>query len=152
QSDDLIGLDRVRTTFPYSGAGYSVVVIDTGIDYNHSALGGGWGNRVIAGWDFVDNDADPMDLQGHGTHVAGIIGSSNSTYRGVAPDVSLSALRVLGADGSGTFGAVEDALRWVALHQAQYNIVAVNMSLGAGNFNSNPYTFLDDELSTLVSK
>lgn len=152
QADDLIGLDRVRTTYPYTGAGYTVAIIDTGIDYNHSALGGGWGNRVIAGWDFVGNDSNPMDENGHGTHVAGIIGSSNATYRGIAPDVNFVALRVLDANGNGTFGAVEDALRWVINHQQQYNIVAVNMSLGAGSYSYNPYSFLEDEFQALVNK
>src|SRR5207249_14820 len=88
----------------------------------------------------------------HGTHVAGIIGSSDTRYGGVAPDVNFIALKVLDASGSGSFGAVEDALKWVADHQAQYNIVAVNLSLGTGDFTSNPYDFLEDEFSTLNSE
>ncbi|MBI1313740.1 S8 family serine peptidase [bacterium] len=145
----LIGLDGVFASTSFRGTGYSVAVIDTGIDYNHTALGNGWGNRVIAGYDFVNNDADPMDDNGHGTHVAGIIGSSDATYSGIAPDVNLIALKVLDANGSGSFGDVEDALQWVIGHQSQYNIVAVNLSLGAGNYSSNPYTFLEDEFQTL---
>src|SRR5581483_8165698 len=104
-----IGLDKARSAFSYNGAGYSVAVIDTGIDYTHPDLGGAWGARVVAGWDFVNNDADPMDDNGHGTHVAGIIGSSNATYYGVASGVNLIALKVLDANGSGSFGSVEDA-------------------------------------------
>jgi subtilisin family serine protease len=152
QAWNLINLFNVRAEYAFNGAGYSVAIIDTGIDYNHPALGGGWGNRVIAGWDFVNNDADPMDDHGHGTHVAGIVGSSNATYSGVASGVNLIALKVLGADGAGNFGAVEDALRWVVNHQAQYNIVAVNLSLGAGNFTANPYMFLEDEFAALISQ
>ena len=148
----VINLDRAFANFPYRGTGYSVAVIDTGIDYNHTALGGGWGRRVVGGWDFVNNDADPMDDNGHGTHVAGIIGSSDANYSGVAPNVNLIALKVLGADGSGSFGAVEQALQWVAAYQAQFNIVAINLSLGAGNFASNPYSFLEDEFATLKSQ
>jgi subtilisin family serine protease len=146
----LIGLPSVFNT-PYRGTGYSVVVIDTGIDYRHTDLGGGFGagKRVIAGWDFVNNDADPLDDNGHGTHVAGIIGSSSSTYSGVAPGVNLIALKVLDKNGSGTFGAVEDALKWVAANQSKYNIVSINLSLGAGNYTTNPYTFLDDEFTAL---
>ena len=87
-----------------------------------------------------------MDDNGHGTHVAGIIGSSDPTYSGVAPNVNFIALKVLDANGSGSFGNVEQALQWVVAHQAQYNIVAINMSLGVGNYTTNPYTFLDDEL------
>jgi len=150
--ENLIGLNQVNANYNYKGQGYTVAVIDTGIDYRHTALGGGWGVRVVDGWDFVNNDADPLDDNGHGTHVAGIIGSSNATYPGVAPNVNLVALKVLGADGSGSFGYVEDALRWVINNQAKYNIVAINLSLGAGNYTSNPYTFLEDEFTTLKSQ
>jgi subtilisin family serine protease len=149
QGDTLIGVDRAQANYSYRGDGYSVAIIDTGIDYNNPALGGGWGNRVIAGWDFANNDADPMDDNGHGTHVAGIIGSSDATYPGVAPNVNFIALKVLDANGSGSFGNIQDALDWVVAHQQQYNIVAINMSLGTGNFTSNPYTFLDNEFSEL---
>jgi subtilisin family serine protease len=148
----LIGLDRAFANHGYRGQGYSVAVIDTGIDYNHADLGGGWGNRVVAGYDFVNNDADPKDDNGHGTHVAGIIGSSSKTYSGVAPGVNLIALKVLDAGGNGKFGDVEAALKWVLNHRAQYNIVAVNLSLGSGNYSSNPYLFLEDELQTLRSQ
>lgn len=152
QGTSLIGLDKVFADYGYRGDGYSVAVIDTGIDYNNAALGGGWGNRVIAGWNFVSNNGNPMDDNGHGTHVAGIIGSSDANYTGVAPNVNLIALKVLDANGSGTFGAVEDALKWVAANQSKYNIVAVNLSLGAGSFTVNPYAFLDDEFATLKSE
>ncbi|MCI0682005.1 MAG: S8 family serine peptidase [Gemmataceae bacterium] len=145
----LIGLDRAFADYPYRGQGYSVAVIDTGIDYRHPDLGGGWGQRVVAGYDFVNNDNDPLDDNGHGTHVAGIIGSSNGAYSGVAPSVNLIALKVLDAAGAGSFGDVEAALQWVVQHQAQYNIVAVNLSLGAGNFASNPYSYLEDEFNAL---
>ncbi|MBI1831910.1 MAG: S8 family serine peptidase [Planctomycetes bacterium] len=149
----LIGLPIAFTNTTYRGTGYSVAIIDTGIDYNNPNLGGGFGagHRVVAGWDFANNDADPMDDNGHGTHVAGIIGSSNAAYSGVAPDVNLIALKVLGKDGSGTFGDVEKALQWVAANRTKYNIVAVNMSLGAGNYTVNPYTFLEDEFTSLKS-
>lgn len=145
----LIGLDRAFADFAYRGEGVSVAIIDTGIDYRHAALGGGWGNRVIAGYDFVNNDANPLDDNGHGTHVAGIVGSSSATLSGVAPRVNLIALKVLDAAGSGSFGDVERALQWVVQHQSQYNIVAVNLSLGSGNYASNPFLYLDDEFVTL---
>lgn len=152
EAGKLIHLDKVHQQYPYTGAGYSVAVIDTGIDYNNPYLGGGWGKRVIAGYDFVDHDTDPMDEEGHGTHVAGIIGSSHPVYTGVLPDVNLIALRVLDANGSGSYGDVEDALQWVIQHRYQYNIVAVNLSLGAGNYATSPYTFLEDEFQTLIGQ
>lgn len=148
----LIGADRVGQNFSaYTGAGYSVAVIDTGIDYRHAALGGAFGAKVIAGYDFVNNDNDPLDDNGHGTHVAGIIASTSGVYQGIAPGANLIALKVLDANGSGSFGNVERALQWVVANRATYNIVAVNLSLGTGNFNSNPYSFLEDEFSSLRS-
>lgn len=129
----------------YTGRGYTVAIIDTGVDYRHPALAGDY----IGGWDFVDNDADPMDLNGHGTHVAGIISGSDPNYLGIAPDVKIVALRVLDASGSGSYGNVLSALQWVESHRAEYNIVAVNMSLGSGNYTVNPYNFLDSTLAEL---
>ena len=149
-STRLVNLPEVFASTDYRGAGRSVVVIDTGIDYNHEFLGEGWGNRVVAGYDFANGDSDPMDDNGHGTHVAGIIGSSHTSRTGIAPEVDLIALKVFGADGSGTFGAIEDALQWAVSHRTQYNIVAVNLSLGdGGNHTNNPYRFLEDEFSAL---
>ena len=148
----LIGLNSVLGSTSYHGSGYSVAVIDTGIDYTHPDLGGGWGHRVLAGWDFVNNDADPMDDNGHGTHVAGIIGSSSLTYSGVAPDVNFVALKVLDKNGSGSFGAVEDALNWVIANRTKYNIAAINLSLGSGNYTVNPYDFLEADFAALKSQ
>jgi subtilisin family serine protease len=146
----LIGLPQVMSNYSYRGTGYTVAVIDTGIDYNNPYLGGGWGNRVIGGWNFVSNNSNPMDDNGHGTSVAGIIGSSDPADLGIAPNVNFVALKVLDSTGSGTFGNVDLALQWVAAHAAQYNIVAVNMSLGSGNYTSNPFTFLESDFQTLV--
>ncbi len=145
----LIGLDGVRAAYPFKGDGYSVAVLDTGIDYNHPALGGGWGKRVIAGYDFVNNDPDPMDDNGHGTHVAGIIGSSSTQYPGIAPDVNLIALKVLDANADGSWTTIDEGLKWVIAHEAQYNIIAVNLSLGSGNYTTLPTVVLDSDLATL---
>jgi hypothetical protein len=145
---NLIGSNTAYANYTYRGSGYAVAVIDTGVDYNHPAFAG----RILPGYDFVNNDADPMDDNGHGTHVAGIIGSANATYRGIAPGVNIIPLKVLGANGSGNFGDVEEALRWVINNRSRYNIAAVNMSLGAGNYTSNPYTFLEDEFATLIGQ
>src|SRR5438552_829186 len=66
----LIGQDNAVDAYPTAlGGGESIAIIDTGIDYNLPELGGGFGpgHKVIAGYDFVSNDADPMDSDGHGT-------------------------------------------------------------------------------------
>src|SRR5438477_12996194 len=96
----LIRQDVATDTFPHvTGAGESIAILDTGIDYTQPFLGGGFGPgfKVEAGYDFVDDDPDPMDTFGHGTNVAGILGASEfefngSRYQGIAPDVNLLAL------------------------------------------------------------
>jgi len=136
---DMIGAVQAQV-LGYDGTGVLVAVIDTGIDYNHPDLGGGWGNRVVGGWDFVGDDfdagdpgrrtpvpdPDPMDPNGHGTHVAGIIGA-NGTVKGVAPGVSFLALKVFGRAGSTTADVILAALE-MALEEGAH---VVNMSLGA---------------------
>ena len=94
-----------------TGKGIRVAIIDTGIDYTHPDLGGCLGPscRVIGGWDYVNNDANPMDDMGHGTHCAGIVGA-NGVLKGVAPDVKFYAYKVLGADGSGSMANVVKAI------------------------------------------
>lgn len=142
----LVGGDQQQQQYGYTGAGYSVAIIDTGIDYTNPAFAG----RYLGGWNFVANNANPMDDNGHGTHVAGIIGSADPNHLGIAPGVNIIALKVLDSTGTGSFGNVDLALQWVAAHQRQYNIAAVNMSLGTGNFaNSEPWTMLDSDLQTL---
>ena len=136
---DLINVDELMASPEYShltGSGYSVVVIDSGIDLSNPSFGpdadgNGIADRIIYSYDFASGTNGAMDTSGHGTHIAGIIGSSDATYRGLAPDVNIIVLKVL--DGStGSFSQAEQALKWVISHAAQYNIVAVNMSLGDG--------------------
>ena len=141
----LIGGDLEQQQYGFTGAGYSVAIIDTGIDYTNPAFQG----RYLGGWNFVAGNANPMDDEGHGTHVAGIIGSADPNHLGVAPGVGLIALKVLDNTGSGTFGNVDLALQWVIAHQQQYHIAAVNMSLGEGNYQTEPYSFLDSDLQQL---
>ncbi|MBI1830768.1 MAG: S8 family serine peptidase [Planctomycetes bacterium] len=147
----VIGADAVQSIYPYRGTGYTVAVLDTGIDYNDTDLGGGFGSgkRVVAGYDFINNDADPMDDNGHGTHLAGIIGSSNPTSPGIAPDVHFAALKVLDANMNGNWTAVDNALQWVIANQSKFNIVGVNLSLGSGNYTTNPYNLLENDFTTL---
>jgi len=87
---------------PVTGQGVRVAVLDTGIDYTHPDLGGCLGPtcKVIGGYDLVNNDNDPMDDNGHGTHVAGIV-AANGTLKGVAPGASLMAFKALDDRGSG---------------------------------------------------
>ncbi len=126
---DLIGVPAMRGQYPFlTGAGQTIAVIDTGIDYTHPALAG----RYLGGYDFADDDPDPMDPFGHGTHVAGIAVSTDATYAGVAPGANVVALKVF-PDGSGTADGLDiaRAMNWVIDNAATYNITAVNFSLGS---------------------
>lgn len=95
------------------GAGVKVAIIDSGIDYTHPDLDAHFddSNR---GYDFVNGDDDPMDDHGHGTHCAGIVAAEdNGTGAvGVAPEAELYGLKVLGANGSGSYSNVIAALNW----------------------------------------
>lgn len=92
---------------PVTGKGRVIAIIDTGIDYTHPDLGGCLGPscKVIGGYDIANNDPDPKDDQGHGTHVAGIA-AANGTLRGVAYEASLLAYKVLDQQGSGSMSDV----------------------------------------------
>ncbi|WP_433792316.1 S8 family serine peptidase [Actinoplanes sp. CA-252034] len=123
------GLDRIdqralplSKSYSYkSASAITAYVIDTGVRTSHKEFGG----RATSGWDFVDGDATANDCHGHGTHVAGTIGGRT---HGVAKDVKLVALRVLGCDGSGAFSDFIAAVDWVTAN-AKLPAVA-NMSLG----------------------
>lgn len=131
---DLIGLTKLRNDPQYAGidgSGFSVAVIDTGIETEHPLIA----PNYVAGYDFIDNDNNPYALQRHGTHVSGIIGATNQDI-GVAPDVGLISLRTLNGNGGGSFAEVENALTWVLENQEKYNITAVNISLGSGFYTS----------------
>src|SRR5262245_18038433 len=100
---DLIGANTVWETFGPQGEGIRVGIIDSGIDYLHPALGGGFGPgfKVAGGYDIVNNDSDPMDDNGHGTHVAGIVAADADSFKGVAPRAKLYAYKALDAAGRG---------------------------------------------------
>jgi subtilisin family serine protease len=146
QSSPPWGLDRVdqrslplNSTFNYNrtGSGVHAYVIDTGVRISHTEFGG----RASNGYDFIDNDAVANDCNGHGTHVAGTIGST--TY-GVAKSVSLVAVRVLGCDGTGAFSTIIAGVNWVTSNAIKPAVA--NMSLSGG-----AYTALDDAVRNSIN-
>ncbi|MFW9916648.1 MAG: S8 family peptidase [Candidatus Thorarchaeota archaeon] len=106
-----------------TGAGVKIAVLDSGIDYNHGDLA----SNYKGGYDFVDDDSDPKDKNGHGTHVAGIIAARDNEYGviGVAPKASLYAVRVLDAQGDGNMGDVCAGINWAINN----NMDIITMSL-----------------------
>jgi subtilisin family serine protease len=150
----MTGADVAQSELGFTGAGIKVAVMDTGIDVNHPDLGGDgvaeldslffYNNlRIIAGYDFVGNayNADPTslsynpvpspdpipdDCNGHGTHVAGIVGA-NGLVVGVAPGVSFGAYRVFGCEGSTTADIMVAAMERALADGMQ----VLNMSIGS---------------------
>jgi subtilisin family serine protease len=123
----LIHLSQARAAYPtITGAGYTIAILDTGVDSTHPALSG----RYLGGYNFVSGSSFQVDDNGHGTHVAGIALSSNGTYMGVAPGANYVSLKVLDSTGNGDFSSINQALQWVQAHRTEFNITAVNMSLG----------------------
>jgi thermitase len=102
-----------------------VAIIDTGVDYNHPDLAG----KVVKGYDFVDDDWDPMDLNDHGTHCAGVTAAATNNSRGIAgmaPNVTLLAVRVLDASGNGSLDDVAAGITYAADAGAK----VISLSLG----------------------
>ena len=129
-----------------------VAVIDSGVDYNHPDLtnqmwsnpneipGNGRdddGNGFIddvRGWDFADNDNNPIDEHNHGTHVAGVIGAQTNNARGVAGinwNVQIMALKFMNAQGAGSTSAAIQAIDYAVANGA----LVSNNSWGGGGFS-----------------
>ncbi|MBS3088438.1 S8 family serine peptidase [Candidatus Pacearchaeota archaeon] len=142
--NDLWGLKKIQAdkawdSFPKNGDGVplagnniTVAVIDTGLDYNQIDVGDVWTNPVdgARGFDFVNEDTDPMDDNGHGTHVAGIVagrGNNNEGIIGVSYGAKIMPLKVIGA--SGRNGASTDIARAI-IYAADNGANVINMSIG----------------------
>ncbi|MEY4735570.1 MAG: hypothetical protein RL428_905 [Actinomycetota bacterium] len=150
QSSSPWGLDRIdqmllplSTTFDdgdQAGLNSYSFVVDTGIDATNIDFGG----RVSAGFTAVADGRGSSDCNGHGTHVAGIIGGN--TY-GVAKKTTLIPVRVLDCNGSGTYSSVIAGLDWIAANYRTGDAAVVNMSLGGPASST-----LDGAIKTLISK
>jgi subtilase family serine protease len=148
-NQDLINAPEVWAR-NYTGQGITVAVIDTGVNINHADLAANiWVNRGeipgdgidndgngfiddVNGWNFPDNNNNLVDGNGHGTHVAGIIGALRNSIgnTGIAPNVKIMPIKVLGGQNIGTSWDVAQGIRYAANNGAK----VINMSLG-GSFS-----------------
>jgi thermitase len=110
-----------------TGAGQIVAVVDTGVNAAHSDLVGQLATTP-PGWDWVDNDGNPNDANGHGSHVAGIVAARQGRrgISGVAPDARILPLRVLDAGGEGWSDDIANAYDYAG----DNHVGVVNASLG----------------------
>lgn len=114
------------------GTGIKIAVIDTGVDFNHPDLFG-WGpdGKVIGGYNFINEDEPPMDNNGHGTQVAGVI-AADGQIKGIAPKAKILAYKV-SEDGEG----VSSDLIIKAIKKAiEDDADIINISLGVNKTNS----------------
>ena len=118
------------TTAGNQGAGTAVAVLDSGVDYTHTAFGSCTGPGVPANCKVVyAQDFNPGGNSEHGTQIAGIV-------TGVAPEAKIVDLKVFGADNTAPSSIVLEAINWAIVSKATYNIVALNLSLGSGMYSS----------------
>jgi serine protease len=149
-------LDQIKVEGAWAitrGQGVVVAVIDTGVAYDQDAsrrltpVRDLAQTRLVAGYDFVSDDATPLDEHGHGTHVAGTIAqSTNNAYgvAGVAPQASIMPIRVLDGSGRGNTADIAESIRWAADNGAHI----INMSLGGPL----PSRIMNDAVQYAVSK
>jgi subtilisin family serine protease len=140
-----------------TGEGQTICIIDTGINYSHSDLGGCYGNnnvssscKILGGIDYCPNDVDcseggtdtnPMDVQGHGTHVAGIA-AANGSISGVAPGAKIIMIKASNSTGSFWDDDLVAGINWCVGNSSTYNISVISMSLGGGIYTG----YCDEEL------
>jgi len=144
-----VGSTAVRQAYGYDGSGIGVAVIDSGVtpwhdDLATSTLGAQRVDRFV---DFVGGQTTPYDDNGHGTHVAGIIGGNGYDSGGlraaIAPGAHLIVLKVLDGTGAGHVSDVIAALDYVVNNKAALNIRVCNISIAAGvyeSYNTDPLT------------
>lgn len=146
QPNAVWGIDRIdqhplplSNTYNYdkTGTGVNAYVIDTGIRITHNEFEG----RATIDYDTVGDGLNGNDCDGHGTHVAGTIGSA---HYGVAKNVQLHAIRVLDCNGSGTASGIIAGVDWVAANHISPAVA--NMSLGGY-----AYQPIDTAINNLIS-
>jgi subtilisin family serine protease len=147
-----VGAGQIRQTLGYDGTGVGIAVIDSGVAASHADLADGSGAPRIAQFiDFVNGAPAPYDDFGHGSHVAGILAGngfdSAGRRAGIAPGARLLVLKVLDGAGRGRISDLIAALDYVIVYRNLFSIRVVNVSIGAGVYES-----CDTDLLTVAAK
>ena len=137
-------MNAIATRTLYNGAGLSVAIVDTGIDYMHPMLGGAAfpNAKVIGGYDFGDDDADPMDCNGHGTRCAGLAAGNLSVIGnyigGMAYNARIYALKIVSnCASSAASSSITASWDWCVTHKnddPNNPIMVISTSFGGGRY------------------
>lgn len=149
QSSQVLIRSDQTNSLGFTGAGQTVAVIDTGVDYTLASLGGGSfpNAKVIGGADLADKDSDPMDCEGHGTEVSGVIAGPN----GVAPGAKIVAIKVFSSQDAtnstckdtASFADIFAGLNFSILNKDALGITVANISLGGAFDDSLDHGYCD---------
>jgi len=143
--DDSWNIDDPRMNRGYFGEGMTVALIDTGADRDHKELAG----KIVAFKDFVNNQTDSYDDNGHGTHCASLVAGEKGT--GVAPDAKLVVIKVMDREGACYLSDALNALDWCLDNKERYGIRVVSFSVG-GESPSDGTSLLDEACNKMVEK
>jgi hypothetical protein len=138
QARSITGIDQLNSDPRFSnihGQSWTVAVIDTGINPQHSFFGAdvdgnGVSDRIVYQYDFADGDANARDVNGHGSQTTSIVASQDLDLPGVAPAVNIISLKVFNDSGESDYRYVKRALDWVSANADRYRIATVLMALG----------------------
>ncbi|MDD2836227.1 MAG: S8 family peptidase, partial [Methanothrix sp.] len=141
--DESWNIDDPRMDKGYTGEGVTVALIDTGADGEHKALAG----KIVAFKDFVNNQTDSYDDNGHGTHCASLVAGEKGT--GVAPGAKLVVIKVMDLEGACYLSDALNALDWCLENKERYGIRVVSFSVG-GESPSDGTSLLDEACDKMV--
>jgi parallel beta-helix repeat protein len=128
-AEDLWNLTYNNTKL--DGRGVSVCIVDTGIDFNHTAFVNK-NAKIFGGYDYVNMDDSPQDDAGHGTHCAGIVGGNTTGIMGVSPNIGIVPVKVCDSGGSCGGVAIAAGIDYCINNSAVYNIATISGSIGSG--------------------
>jgi subtilisin family serine protease len=134
-----------------TGTGQTVCILDSGINYSHSDFGGcttadftsGNCAKVIGGYDIGENDNDPMDYEGHGTHVSGIV-AANGGAGGIAKGANIVMVKVFDDVGNGVESDIISGIEWCTNNASEFNISVITASIGFVNATLDPIMYSSD--------